>query len=79
MQKQVSKTVCRAVYPVPSLVQHLGIDHGCTDILVAQQFLNGADIVPIFTEVRGKGMPHGVATDRLVNPCFACCFFDSTV
>ena len=79
MQKPVAKTVCRAVYPVPSAVQPMGIDHCCTDILVAQQFLNRADIVPIFQEVRGKGMPQGVATDRLVNPGFARGFFGSAV
>ena len=47
MRKQVAKTVCRAVYPLPSAVQHMGIDHCCTDILVAKQFPDGANVLVI--------------------------------
>jgi len=46
-------------------IQNVGIDHGGLDILVAEEFLNGSDIVPGFEQVRGKAMPECVTTRGL--------------
>jgi len=45
----------------------VGVDHGGAHILVAEQFLDGADVVAILEEVGGKRMAEGVGTDG-----FAC-------
>ncbi len=44
------------------------IDLGGLDILVPQQFLDRADIVTIFQQMRGKGMPQGMHTAGFDNP-----------
>jgi hypothetical protein len=51
----------------------MGIDHGGFDILVAQQFLDGADIVMVFQQVRGEAMPEGMARYTLVETGGARC------
>ncbi len=33
------------------------IDHGRTDIFVPKQFLNGSDVIAIFEQLSGKGVP----------------------
>lgn len=43
-----------------AFVQHM-LHHGRTDVLVAEQFLDGPDVVTGFGEVRGKGIPECVA------------------
>ena len=37
-------------------VQNMGIDHGGADILVPMEFLDGADVIACFKQMRGKGM-----------------------
>ena len=48
-------------------MKYMGVDHSSLDILMAEQFLDGADIVAVLEQVRGEGMPEGVRCDRLVN------------
>lgn len=53
----------------------MGVDHGGFDALVAQQFLNGAEVVAVLQEVGGKGVAERVAANNLVdassaNGCF---------
>src|SRR5437867_6945906 len=43
----------------------MGVDHRRAHIPVAQQLLNGADVVPVLQQVRRKGVPEGV-TRRLL-------------
>src|SRR5882724_9770436 len=50
-------------------IQHMGIDHRRVDILMPQKFLDSANIVASFEQVRGKRMPEGVAARRLGDPC----------
>ena len=45
-----------------SLVQDVGINHRRADVLVTQQFLDRADIIAGFKQVRGKGMAEGMTT-----------------
>jgi len=47
----------------------MGIDHRRVDILMPQEFLDSANIVASFEQVRGKRMPEGVAARRLGDPC----------
>lgn len=46
----------RAGHPAPAFVQYMGINHRRRHILVAQQFLHRADIVPTCQQMRGKRM-----------------------
>ncbi len=40
----------------------MGIDHRRTDVLVPEQFLHGADIVPGFQQMGGKRMAERIST-----------------
>jgi hypothetical protein len=40
----------------------MGINHRGFDILVAEQFLDGADVGVVLQEVSGEGMAKGVTT-----------------
>ncbi len=54
----------------------MGVNHGGFDIFVAQQFLDGADVVAILQEVGGEAVTKGVATDPLRDPGFLDGLFD---
>ncbi len=45
--------------PRPS-VEHMGGAHRRFDVAMAQQFLNGSNIIAAFEQMRGKGMAEGV-------------------
>ena len=45
----------------------MGVDHRRFDIRVTQQFLDRADIVSRFQQVRREGMPEGMAGRALAN------------
>ncbi len=53
----------RAAHRQAAALEDVGVDHGCLDILVSQEFLNGPDVIAIFQEVGGEGMAEGVAGD----------------
>lgn len=42
-------------------MQHMGVDHGRLDVAMAQQLLEGANVGAAFEQVRGEGVPEGVA------------------
>lgn len=54
----------------------MGVDHGGFDIFVAEEFLDGANVVARFKEVGGETVAEGVACGVFVNACFANGFFD---
>ena len=58
--EQLSRTLDAA----STSVEHMGIDHRCTDILVTEQFLHRADVILRFESMRRKGMPQGMAGGR---------------
>jgi len=68
-----------AAYPMAASVQDMGIDHCRADILVPKEFLNGADIIACFKQMRGKGMSEGVTTDMLNYARTADCFLDASL
>jgi hypothetical protein len=39
-----------------SFVKNVGIDHGCTDVLVAKQFLDGPDVITVLKQMRSERM-----------------------
>jgi len=47
----------------------MGIDHGRAHIRVAQELLDGPDVVAIFQEVGGKAVTQSMRATRLRNPC----------
>jgi hypothetical protein len=61
----MAKRVCRTSHPKTTAVQDMGIPHHRRYITVAQQLLNGPDVIPRFQQVRGERMPEGVATGTL--------------
>lgn len=42
-------------------VEHVGVDHRGPDATVAQKLLDGANVVAPDEEVRGEGVPKGMA------------------
>jgi hypothetical protein len=46
-------------------VENVGVDHGGRDILVAQQFLDGADVVAVLEQVGGEAVAKDVWDDGL--------------
>jgi hypothetical protein len=51
-----SETVHGAVDPLPTTVQHVGVNHRCLHIPMPEEFLYGADIVAIFQKMCGERM-----------------------
>jgi hypothetical protein len=49
------------------LAEDVGVDHGGADIGVAEEFLDGADVVAVLEEVGGEGVAEGVAVDALLD------------
>ena len=56
---------------------NMGIDHGCADIFVAQQFLDCADIITVLQKVGRKTVAQGMAADVFLYACQFDGFFDS--
>ena len=52
-----------------SFVEHMGVNYGCLNVLVPEQFLHGADIIAAFEQVGSEGVAEGMASDGLVAPC----------
>lgn len=60
-------------------VEDVGVDHGGGDVAVAEQLLDGADVVAGFEEVGGEGVAEGVAADALGELCGERCLADGTL
>ena len=45
---------------VGAAVEDVGVDHGRLDVAVAEEFLDGADVVSVLEEVGGEGVAQGV-------------------
>jgi hypothetical protein len=55
---EIERTADAASTPL----QHMGIAHRCTDIFVSEQFLDRADVIPIFQEMGRKTMSERIST-----------------
>jgi len=51
------------------LGHNVGVDFRGFDIGMPHQFLDDPDIDAVFKQMRGKGMPEGVATCLFVDAC----------
>jgi hypothetical protein len=47
----------RAADSLPAALQHVRVDHRGADVLVAQEFLHGTNIITIFQQMGGKTVP----------------------
>jgi hypothetical protein len=63
-----SGAVERASHRQPAAVQHVSVDHGRLHVGVAEQLLNGPDVVAVLQEVGRERVPEGVARRRLREP-----------
>ena len=53
----VSNVIKRTDDTAPAAVQDMSVDHRCLDVAVAEQFLDGADIVTGLQQMRSEGVP----------------------
>ena len=53
------------------MLQDVGVDHRGGNIAVAQELLDGSNVVATFQEVRDEGVAEGVAGDALSMPAAA--------
>ena len=51
--------------PSATLVQDMGVDHGGADVFVAEELLDGTDVVAVFQEVGRERVAQRVAGDPL--------------
>jgi hypothetical protein len=51
-----------------ALFQHVGVNHGGADVFVAQEFLNGANVIARFQKVRGETVSKRVNAGRFRQP-----------
>ena len=61
-------SIKRASHSERSSLENVSIDHGCLDILVSEQILNGTNIYAVLEKVRGEGMAEGVTGHSLFDP-----------
>ena len=62
-QRTTSQTVGRAADAAPAAVQDVRVDHCRANVFVAQEFLNGTNVVAIGQQVGREGMAKGVTGD----------------
>jgi hypothetical protein len=49
-----AQSIQRAADAAAAAIQDVRVDHGRPDVAMAEQFLDGADVVAVFEQVRGK-------------------------
>ena len=59
-----------------AFVQNMGINHGGTDVFVAQQFLNCTNIVSVLQEMGGEAVTKCMTADEFINPGHLRSFLD---
>ena len=76
---EAPSTIERAANAQWPLVEDVGIDHGGADIFVAEEFLDGANVVAVFEEMGGERVAEGVATGLFINTGQLDGLFDGTL
>ena len=51
-----SEEIGGAFHSFSTLIEHMGVDHRRTHVLVPQEFLDGSNFVSFLEEMDGKGM-----------------------
>jgi hypothetical protein len=57
--------VKRAADALATAVEHMGVDHGGANVLVAQKFLDCADVATCLQQVSSEGVSEGMASHML--------------
>jgi len=71
-RRSAQQAVQRALQ-LPDVPGHdMGIDLGGLYVRVAEEFLEHADVHPVFQHMGGKTVPQGVTADLLVDPGLLC-------
>ena len=60
-------------------MENMSVDHGGANILVAEEFLNGADVISALEEVGGEGMTKSMTGDALFDGNFLGGLLDSSL
>jgi hypothetical protein len=60
-----SKPIYRTANASRPTVVDMRIDHRSLDVAIAQEFLEGSNVITAFEQVGGKGMPEGAASGPL--------------
>lgn len=63
----ISNSIQRAYDSSGTSIEHMGVDHGGSDISMAKQLLHCPDVVSALKKMSGKGVAEGVATGMLVD------------
>ena len=53
----------------------MGIDHGCTNVFVTEQFLYRANIIATLNQVGSEGVAQGMTATRFINSGITDCLF----
>jgi hypothetical protein len=56
------QAIARTPHTERAAIQDVRVDHRGADVRVAEQLLNGSDVVPVLEEVRRKGMTQRILT-----------------
>ena len=57
----------------------MGVDHGGAHVFMAEELLDGTDVVTVLEQVGGKTVAKGVGGDALVKACFLNGLFNGTL
>jgi hypothetical protein len=58
-------TIQRTHYAATAAIKDVGVDHGGFHVFVAEEFLDGADVVAVLEKMGGERVAEGVTTDAL--------------
>jgi len=50
------REVCWTLDATTTSIEHVGVDHRRADVAMSQQFLNRADVIPIFEQMGREGV-----------------------
>ena len=64
---RIPQLVHRTPHPDPGPVQHVSVNHCCTDIFMTQKFLHRPDIRPVLQQMRCERMTQTVTARRLID------------
>ena len=73
----VHRSIQRAAHGQAAAIEDVSVDHGRLDVFVTQQFLDGADVVVIFQQMRGKGVAEGMGRDPFGDASLLGSFLDA--
>src|SRR6267142_749469 len=65
---QIQNTIRGARHGRGPAVEDVRIDHRGTDVVVAQQFLDGANVASVFEQVSGEGVPQRMRRGAFAEP-----------